>query len=562
MYLLKKGANPKFWSEEVRNKECFAYIRNNMLKIWAEHCDGKAITELQYTKYELYGITGDRVIYERDYFHRRMLLETASALGLIYPENGEYLDYLHNIIYAICDEFTWTLPAHQENLLTNTDNTFIDLFDCETGGLLAEIYALYGDRLDPLIRNRIKLEVKKRVVDPYIKGIATGIYCPWWRGTYTGNWVAVCTANIATCIFHLYPECYEEVKSDMERLIGNFLSGFSDNGFCDEGPGYWGYGFGFFVVFADLLYSFTGGEVDYFENPKVKKIATYLQKMYLTEDCTVSFSDASRSCAYNIGLLHYLKKKYPCDVKVYSPKLANIDGKIFTFRNFIWFDEDTYNNPADDKESIELYDEGYQWVIKRCENYSFAAKAGHNNEHHNHNDVGSFIFAKNGKQILTDQGRGLYTKEYGDPETKYASNEASSSWHSLPIFDGYFQREGREFESRNVSYSPGVFSMNIAGAYGLDSLKRAERTFTFDNEGIKINDSFDYEGKITERFTSLAKPANTGDGLITAEGLTLTYNPKICTLEITEKRNTNKETYYTIDFILNSGVRDFEINIK
>lgn len=562
MNLLGRGNNPKFWSEEVRFDERYAFMRENLLNKWNKY-KNEPIEELKYTDFIMFGTTGNRVIFEAPYFRRRDRLMDAAILCLIYPEEQEYLDYLHNLIFAICNEFTWTLPAHQPDILTNTDNTFIDLFDCETGGELSEIYALLEDRLDPLVKNRIKLEVKNRVVDPYLKAVATNPRFPWWRGGYTGNWVAVCTANIATSIFHLYPECYTEaVAQDFERILGNFLSGFSDNGFCDEGPGYWGYGFGFFVVFADLYRKFTEGKINYFDDPKVKKIATYLQKMYLTENCVVSFSDAGKSCNYDLGLLHFLKATYPDDVKVYSPKYGNMGGKIFAFRTFIWFDKDLYDNPDSDKEPYELYDEGYQWLIKKGENYSFAAKAGHNAEHHNHNDVGTFIFAKCGKQLISDLGSGVYTKEYGSPVNKYANNECSSSRHNLPIFDEFFQRDGAAFKSTDVSYEPGKFSMDIAGAYGLENLKCAKRVFTFDDEKVKVSDSFCYDGSITERLIIMSKPVVEGCGKITAEKLELTYDGTKCKVEITENKTSRNETYYATDFILNDGVREFEISIK
>ena len=47
-----------------------------------------------------------------------------------------------------------------------------------------------------------------------------------------------------------------------------------------------------------------------------------------------------------------------------------------------------------DKVCAEYYAPDAQWFIKRTPFYGFAVKGGCNNEHHNHNDVGSFIFAK------------------------------------------------------------------------------------------------------------------------------------------------------------------------
>jgi hypothetical protein len=563
MYLIKKGNDPKFWSEEVRNKDCYKAIRESLFKSWEKSGALYDIPILKYSEFKLYGTIGNRVIFEKPYFERRGHLETAAMLSLIYPENEEYFTYLEDLIFDICNEFTWTLPAHQPDILSSTDITFIDLFNCETAGTLSEIYVLLEDRLDPLIKNRIKLEVNRRVVQPYLDVVDNPKF-PWWRGGYTGNWVAVCTANIATSILHLFPEYYETVKPDWDRLIVNFLKGFSDNGFCDEGPGYWGYGFGFFVIYADLIYNFTNGEVDYFKDPKVKKIATYLQKMYLSGKCCVSFSDSGRHCTYILPMLHYLKKKYPEDVKVYTPEYADIlGGKISVFRSALWFDEQTYFNPTADDEPAEYYDSDYQWLIKRTRTFGFAAKAGFNEEHHNHNDVGSFIFARNGEQVFCDMGSGVYTKQYGDPALAYASNEISSSWHSLPIVNGNYQRRGRQFASKDVSFENGVFTMDIAGAYGLEELKSCKRTFIAKDDSIVIKDLFTCESgtEIIERFTLLEKPTINGCEGSTANSL-FTFNEDVADITVIEKKNSRTTVYYTLDFKLKPGVSEFEITIK
>ena len=484
---------------------------------------------------------------------------------MIYPEEEKYITRLMDQIFAICDEYTWVIPAHQPDLLTSTDNTYIDLFDCETGGLLAEIDAIFEDRLDPLIRARIRVECKKRVVDSYLARIENHIYDPWWRGTYTGNWVAVCCANIATTVFHLFPECYtEKMQADYERLMNNFLSGFSENGFCDEGPGYWGYGFGFFIHYADLVYRFTKGKIDYFKNDKVRKIATYLQKMFISGNSVVSFSDASRSGTYDIGLIHYLKDKYPDDVKALSPKFGSWGGKTFCFRSALWLNEETYNNPASESEPCEYYDSDYQWLIKRTPNFGFAAKAGHNAEHHNHNDIGSFIIAKNSNQIYTDMGAGAYTKQYGDPALKYAHNEASSNHHSLPIFNDCYQREGNTFAATDVTYENGVFSMDIAGAYGLpEVVTSAKRTLTVTDDAVTLCDKFTVADgtNIVERFTLLEKPEISGNTIVT-ENTVAEFKEGISEITITENKNSKNLVYYTVDFKLNPGVNEFTYVIK
>ena len=42
----------------------------------------------------------------------------------------------------------------------------------------------------------------------------------------------------------------------------NFLKGFTPDGYCGEGTGYWNYGFGHYVFLAEEIRLATGGQID------------------------------------------------------------------------------------------------------------------------------------------------------------------------------------------------------------------------------------------------------------------------------------------------------------
>lgn len=63
--------------------------------------------------------------------------------------------------------------------------------------------------------------------------------------------------------------------------MDSFLSGYPADGACTEGYGYWQYGFGFYVYFADLLKTRTGGALDLLAEPKIRQIAMFQQKHFL-----------------------------------------------------------------------------------------------------------------------------------------------------------------------------------------------------------------------------------------------------------------------------------------
>src|SRR5512137_1730949 len=63
---------------------------------------------------------------------------------------GRFLDPILNVAWAICEESSWALPAHQR-ALTDMDAHHIDLGAAMTALQLAEMDALVGALLDPLL---------------------------------------------------------------------------------------------------------------------------------------------------------------------------------------------------------------------------------------------------------------------------------------------------------------------------------------------------------------------------------------------------------------------------
>ena len=557
MNLLGKACDKNFW-KEVREKDCYAFFRDETEKVWLENGESD-ILALKYSEFKLFFTTGDRKIYEKSYFTRRLALDSAAILAMIYPEEEKYVTKLMDLIFAICDEYTWCLPAHQGQNEHN-DNAHIDLFAAETAFTLAEIYTLLSDRLDPIIKSRIETEIKRRVFDSYE---AEDPYKHWEH--WTNNWVAVCTASIAGAYMLMQPERVKELLPRFERAMARFLSGYKDDGVCEEGSAYWRYGFGFFTVYADMIKTFTEGEIDYFKSEKIRRISTFEQKIFLTGTASVSFSDSAPSMRYLLGLNHYLKDKYPDDVAVYDVSGAYVADHCGRFclhlRSATWFNEKYLNNPETKAVEAEYYLKNSEWLVKKNANYSFAAKGGNNNEFHNHNDVGCFIFAKNGEQIITDPGGGLYTKNYFDNEKRYLTFEATSAAHSVPIINGTLQKHGGEYLACGMKFENNVLSYDISAAYGIDELKSLVRSYRFENDHVVLCDEFEYSGngEIIDRIVSFKAPEVQGDRIIIGDAEIYDFDGADFTVS---ERDVRHGTIYLIDFIVPFGTKKFECKIK
>lgn len=78
------------------------------------------------------------------------------------------------------------------------------------------------------------------------------------------------------CILYLGTD--EEIKTVLPRIketLEYYLKGFGDDGACVEGINYWAYGFGYFTYFAQLLYQYSDGKDNLFDN--VENIALFPQ---------------------------------------------------------------------------------------------------------------------------------------------------------------------------------------------------------------------------------------------------------------------------------------------
>ncbi len=562
MNLLGIGTDKNFW-ERVRTADEFARYREELFMLWDTHGEALELPALTYSKYKMFFESGDRDEYEHKYFPRRVALNSAALLSLIYPEEDRYLRRLMDVIYIICDEYKWSLPAHQGKL-QNYDEELIDLFAAETGFALAEIYTLLGDRLEPLIKERIRREIDKRIVD----SIFSREPYAWWEGG-TNNWSAVCMGSVACTVMLMRPELFGKLRSRAEKTMERYLDGFLDDGICFEGCGYWYYGFGFFTVFADMVRTFTGGELDYFKLPKVKAIASFIQKMYLSGDTGVSFADGNRRLTFELGLVHRLKAEYPDEVLAYSPDYSSGYDRCGRFclqlRRATWLNEEYYNAPAPVCADAEYYAPLSEWLVKRTPKYGFAAKGGCNDEPHNHNDVGSFIYAKGGSQKLCDLGSGSYTRQYFDPQTRYSILECSSRSHNVPIVEGMHQSAGKNFKAENVRFEDGIFSLDIAHAYDICNLESLVRSFKFTDSGFILNDKFVYsgDGDIIERFVSLCEPKISSHGLIETDGAFIEFDPTLCEVSFSSEHSEVKgRVLYFIDLKLHPSVREFSCIIK
>jgi hypothetical protein len=593
---------------EAHSAEKWAEIRESpffreMLEEVAETGDRllrEPIEALPYSKYKIFDETGSRKEFERAYFARRQRLNAFAILARAFGDK-QYVEALEDAIWAICDEYTWCLPAHLggtsvsivENLHGHGPGSgeigakirehrqVVDLFAAETGFALAELTSMLEDRLAPLVVYRARREIRERILEPYLQ-----LNAPFGWETLTMNWAAVCGAGVGAAAMYLIRDA-AMLTPIVRRLLGTmecFLSGFQDDGACTEGIGYWNYGFGFFVYFAELLNRRTAGRIDLMQDKKVRQVALYQQKSYLSGDCVVSFSDASLTSKFHPGLTHYLKGRYP-EIEIPDVKYRSgfHDDHCYrwahTIRNLVWSDPSLAG--AEWGEAV-YYLADSQILVSRKQRedglVSFAAKGGHNSEPHNQNDIGSFILHAGGETLLADPGAGEYTRQYFGKQ-RYTFLANGSQGHSVPIIDGAFQKPGREHRAKILEMRSGdemdVLALEMASAYGLEHLKSLVRSFAFAKTGrcrLTVRDRYRFDRRpesITGRFVSFLEPVPVADGRVrlagkTALDLVFDSGKLDCSLTRADFVNHQGKTValYMIDLTVKAPSSEEEVEVR
>lgn len=550
----------EFKWDEVKSGDKYKKFLKDIEEKYNQYCMDKDIPQLKFSDELEFLKTGDRRRFEKPYFDRRRQLSIYAIMALIYPENNEYIERLEDVICAICEEFTWILPAHRRRENYNYRNV-IDLFSGETGLYLAEIKKLLINRLNPLVIDRITENIDKRILTVFENYVQT------FEMDCHSNWAAVCGGSVGATFLYEAPDRFIDVKSRINTCMSNYLMGILDDGSCTEGASYWNYGFGFYVLYNDVLRKKSYGREDNFKNAKVEKTAAFLTNMCLDNNTTVSFADSASEVGYSIWLPHFLKKEYDIDM---PPKIdINLNYEKFSevLRLLLYYNPE---NESENLEDGEIYYDKLQCYVKRSKKFGFAVKAGNNNEEHNHNDIGSFIVLNNGKQVLCDLGAPEYTAQYFSAD-RYTILNASSLGHSVPIINGYEQGAGAEYNSE-LKVDGNKISLSLKNAYPLP-ISMFDRSFAVNENSLKMTDSFDKELEVTERFVTECEPV-IDDGKIRIDKTILTFDKNAGTVNLhTEKVRTHstekvmkhpecaERKVYLIDIILNKGVSEFSIDI-
>lgn len=441
--------------------------------------------------------TGDRLPFERPYFERRRRLGRA-AIALVLGDSSTFARLLPSFLRKlgeIMDEVSWSLPAHVWTEPTGKNPWMIDLFAAETANNLADILVVFAAHIPADLAARIKTRLHVQIFENYVAPKA-----PFTWLEITNNWNAVCHQGVLGAALAI-----EEDHALVARMLvlaagrlPHFLGGYGNDGSTSEGPGYWSYGFGWFSELNAQLEHRTAGRLSVFEaDAKVAAIARFAPRMTFSEGHFVNFSDGGRTGRLGAPLLTYL------GLRLSDPALVAQGAALYRHMttapadfdslrcDFFHFTRLILRAPspallatAEEPAHSDSYFPDYGAIVARGTDtrgflWEFAAKAGHNDEHHNHNDCGSFLLNICGAPAITEIGAPEYTRAFFGPQ-RYDNIAARSLGHSVPYVNHTEQSAGNAFTSTVLAAVVGTdrvtFSADLAKAYpasaGIRSLRR------------------------------------------------------------------------------------------
>ena len=422
--------------------------------------------------YARYWRDGVRTGFEQPAARLRERTATAVVAAAITGGPAE-LDEAADGLQLLCEQSTWCWAAHERHaaerghVVADVDRPFLDLGAAETVSLLAWADLVLAPALDqrvPGLRDRLRREAEVRVLEPF----RTDRTWHWLSGTLH-NWSPWIHGHVLAATLLLAPD--PVVVDLVVDGLGRYLDAQPADGGCDEGSAYWWNGPARLAEAVQLLDWATGGQLAPWDLPPLSEMARYPQRVDLGGGWAVNVGDgpARLDPDQPWHVLHRWGRAGGLDdVEAYAaahhraPAVPAGLGRVLVgLQDAAWRtpEKPDHRGPARSwLPDVQLL------VCREPGGLAVAVKGGHNDENHNHNDVGSYLVAVGGTPVVIDLGQPTYTAA-SFTERRYEQWVTRSEWHNLPVIGGFGQSPGAAFRATGVEVDGDVMRLDLSGAY-------------------------------------------------------------------------------------------------
>ena len=435
------------------------------------------------SQYARYWRDGIRTDHEDDV--RRLGVMTGEAvLAAVGTGETRWIDRAADGLMLLCELSTWCWVAHEEAhdrrgwVVPDRDSPVVDLGAAQTVQVLAWADLALGGALEervPGLRARIRREARTRVFEPYLARR------DWhWLHGAAHNWTGWIHQHLVAASLMLLDD--EGDRADRDAILAlsiaqldRYLASFPADGGIDEGFSYFWNGACRLLEAIDLLIIASDGLLAREAVARIEVIEALLrfpQRMELGEGWFVNVADgpARPPAEQPWDVLHRWARALGAG-DVAAQALAHrgsgasplVHPQLGLGRVLVACGDAAWRE-ADGRDSrpvlpAETWLPEVQLLVARerggeSSGLALAVKGGHNDEAHNHLDVGSYLIALDGSPVLIDLGQPTYTA-LTFTERRYEIWTMTSSWHNLPEIRGEQQGVGERFRAVEVVAEPG-----------------------------------------------------------------------------------------------------------
>ena len=471
---------------------------------------------------------GDRVAWETPAFVRQERLSRAVVAAAVTLDD-RWIDQAADGVVLLCEQSSWCWPAHDDafarhgSLFPAVTDPYVDLGAGEAVAQLAWADQVLGGAFDaryPGLRARVRHEARVRVLEPFTRRR------DWhWLGLDgdVHNWNPWIHGNVLVAALRLLDDpARRHERADVVRLVleglERYVAALPADGAVDEGYGYWWNGACRALEALDLLRAATDGHLDAVGAvPALRATIAFPHTMHLGDGWYASLADAqarppadqpwhalhraARHVGHDQARRHAAAHRRPG-----RPAATEAEGLGRLLRGLTdadWLAAAAEPSPL----PRDAWLPSVQVLVARERagdpgGLAIVAKGGHNGEHHNHNDIGSFIIACDGVPVVVDAGRPTYTAATFGPD-RYSIWTMQSTWHNVPEIAGEAQRAGRRRAAAGVTATVGPESAELAldlgAAYVVPALRHWRRRVRLDRGGpparVTIEDLWEFSAE-------------------------------------------------------------------
>ncbi len=475
---------------------------------------------------------GNRTRFETISFGRRERLGDL-VLAECVANNGKYLDQIANGVWLICEESFWGVPAHLGAQkagvgLADEAEPIIELFGAETSATLGWVVYLLGRQLDtvsPRIVERIHMEAKRRMLDPYFNRSDFGWMGLNGKSHHLNNWNPWINSNVLTAnlLLEKDAERRQAVVQKVCSSVDEFLADYSPDAGCEEGPGYWGRSAASYFDCCWTLVSAHAGKGDAaLKHPFIRAMGHYICNVHIAKNYYVNYGDAhphdapSPDLTYRFGRAtedEMLAQFGAFDAKVHGTSasgsalsaaiVADRGGVASLSRSLarVMVAAEISAAPAHEALTQDAWYPHLGLMTARqkegsADGFYVASQAASNGRSHAHNDSGSFIVFHDGEPVFIDVGPEAYTATTFSKD-RYTLWPMQSAYHNLPTIGGVMQHDGDAYRAGDLKYANSdaevSFRANLAPAYPKEAgAQRWVRTLKLDRARgvVRISEDF------------------------------------------------------------------------